>query len=335
MTNSPSDADGDADAVVAGAPSLPLPSLDELESAVLSARDAGARDGVWLILSALPSELRRTRGWLQLGRVLPPFAPRRRLPPPFAGRLVGRDVVLASVGMGTMAGENTPLLLEVVRADLRERNIAGALIVGFGGGLDPAMRAGDVAIADPCVDAVDATQTCVPDATLLAVLAHTCVEAAIEHKRAPVVTTPMVVESPADKRALADRADLQRDGVGPIAVDMETAAIAGALSDAGVPWAAARAVFDAADEVMPRALAPMALAAGPLAAARMTWILLTHPWLLPRLPSLGRANARATRRLHRLVLSFLMFAPYRESATAPAADSTSDADADSDVASTT
>jgi adenosylhomocysteine nucleosidase len=60
-----------------------------------------------------------------------------------------------------------------------------------------------------------------------------------------LLTVPAALESPAAKRAAA-RAS------GAIAVDMESAAVAGAAANAGVPFVALRVVVDALDDALPR-----------------------------------------------------------------------------------
>lgn len=93
-------------------------------------------DGPIVILSALSAELRHLRDDLDRVRGEPSVAGTA-----WRGRLRGRDVVLAQVGIGKVA---SALVATSVITEVRPRAL---LFTGVAGGLDPALAVGDVVVA--------------------------------------------------------------------------------------------------------------------------------------------------------------------------------------------
>ncbi len=111
-----------------------------------------------------------------------------------------------------------------------------------------------------------------------------------------------VIDSAADKAALSAR-------TGAVAVDMETAAIARACAEAGVPMLAFRVISDDAQTTLPvpgHLLWDLDAQKPPI--GRLLWHLLTHPGrigpFVHMIRSLGPARARLTETL-RLLLAHL------------------------------
>lgn len=121
--------------------------------------------------------------------------------------------------------------------------IEAAVCTGFAGALAHDLDARMLVVADPLLDAEGATHA-TPLADALADAAHT---ANLGFTRGALVTVPHVAETPDEKARL-------RTSLGALAVDMESAALASALAQRGIPAAAVRVVLDTAEEEIPGSL---------------------------------------------------------------------------------
>lgn len=149
-----------------------------------------------------------------------------------------REPTLAWIrtGMGPEAARRTALALPPLPID-------AAILVGFAGGLAPALAPGTLVVADPLLDeAGHAVPT-----PLATALAETARAAGIACVRGALLTVGQVVETPSEKSRL-------HVAYGALAVDMESAILATVLSERGIPAAAARVVLDAAEESVPASL---------------------------------------------------------------------------------
>ncbi len=182
--------------------------------------------------------------------------------------LAGAGVALHMSGMGAAAAERTG---EAV-ARLRPRALIAA---GFCGALSPDLEVGDLVGATEVVDR-DTGRRYRPDASL---------EEHLPGRAAVLVSVPRLVLDP------QERAEL--DGG---AVDMESAALARSAAAAGIPFAAVRAVTDAAHHRMPD-LQPFLDGRGRLRAGACTAHLIRHPREIPSLVRLAPAARRAGRSL--------------------------------------
>lgn len=160
-----------------------------------------------------------------------------------------------------------------------------SLVISFGlcGGLDPALRAGDLVIASAVVARADRFQTDRIWSDLL--------RAAIPRAFGGVIAgTDVALADPAAKR-------LCRDQTGAVAVDMESQVAARACLAAGVPLVVMRAVSDGAGRSLP-SLARIALdAQGHLSPLAILRSLIAQPSQIMRLPGLARDTGRAMSRL--------------------------------------
>lgn len=182
--------------------------------------------------------------------------------------LAGAGVALHVCGMGAAAAARTG-------AAVARRRPRAMIAAGFCGALAPDLRVGELVGAVEVVDEVSGRRFA-PDAALAAHLPG----------RPVVLTTAAHLV-----RDAAGRARLEGD-----AVDMETAALAAAAADAGIPFAAVRAVTDAAHHRMPD-LEPFLDAHGRLRPAACAAHLTRHPGQLAALARLGPAARRAGRSL--------------------------------------
>lgn len=138
------------------------------------------------------------------------------LPLYYGARINNVSLVIALAGIGDNAGKSTSRLLEFMP-------FGHAIIVGVAGGIDPDLKIGDVVVPTLVTD-LDTGKSYEP--TLRAGKAN-C---------GTLLTSSTVLT---DEQRLMD---LGADGIA--AIDMETATIARACSDKGVPWSVYRGISD-------------------------------------------------------------------------------------------
>jgi adenosylhomocysteine nucleosidase len=158
---------------------------------------------------------------------------------------------------------------------------------GTAGGLDPALSAGTLVLpqhvigADHSVFPVDGEwRKRLQDR----VAGHVATSSGILLESLSVFTHPL------QKQALAKRA-------GAVAVDMESAAVAQAAHQAGVPFMAVRVIVDLATTAIPSSALSAVDAYGRLQILPLVTSLLAHPAELPALITLGRAFRAAQKTL--------------------------------------
>jgi hopanoid-associated phosphorylase len=177
-------------------------------------------------------------------------------------------------------------------ADQLLRDGAAALVsVGMAGGLDPALRPGDLvvgsAVALPDGGQLGADRAWWP--TILAQLTRAV--GAAPGRRPQVVVGPVYGSETAILLTEAKQG-LFRD-TGAVAVDLESAAVAAAAAERGVPFAVVRAIADPAGRPVPA----LSLAGMGLEGEMRPWPvirgLLASPRHLPALIRLGRDTRRS------------------------------------------
>lgn len=175
-----------------------------------------------VVTFALPQESREFRRALRATKFAGPSSF-----PCWMGRLGDDEIAVAHVGVGpaSAAARAESLLAAMPHARF-------VIASGFAGGLDARLRVGDLVVA---------TNFSSP-----ALLGES---RAVAASRARVffgalISQPRPAETIAEKTALAS-------STGALAVDMETAAIAAACRDAGIPLLAVRAISDSASEPLP------------------------------------------------------------------------------------
>ncbi len=186
-------------------------------------------------------------------------------------RLARRWGLPVTVGGGGSAGAATS-------AAALAPQVLALVSFGLAGGLDPALRPGDLIVPSTIVDGDETWST---DPALNAALGG-CTGHVLRGGGAVLATV-------AAKQAA-------RAG-GAHAVDLESAAVARAATRHGLPFAALRAVCDAAGHALPHAALVALDGAGRIGILRVAAAVLAHPFELPALIALGRDAARARRAL--------------------------------------
>jgi adenosylhomocysteine nucleosidase len=179
----------------------------------MTARDA--KSGTLLLVAAFRWEvlplLRMQQGAKRLARDR------------FCFQLNGRPVVLAVSGAGAEnAYQTTRDLVESFQPE-------GVFSIGFAGGLQDALHAGDLFVADEVIEELTGQR-------------YACRKGLLPLSAAggSLLSARAVAASSASKEALARR-------WGAVAVDMESAGVARASNETGVPFGALKAITDALD----------------------------------------------------------------------------------------
>lgn len=176
-----------------------------------------------------------------------------------------------------------------------ERLLAGGAVAlvsfGIAGGLDPALLPGDLVLAERV-----AAPGCAPirtDPDWRARWAAAARAAGLRTVGGDLIESPRVVAGLADKRLLHLTS-------GAVATDMESYAVAAVAAEAGVPFAAVRAIADPAGRPLPRAAIGIIGPDGSPRVGRLILRLCVRPWECPELFRLRRDTDAALASLGRL-----------------------------------
>lgn len=196
--------------------------------------------------------------------------------PVILGTFGERQIAVCHTGIGA---ESCRTRVAVFLQDHRPEILISS---GFAGGLDPALKAGDLLVAENF-----------SDASLLAKMRE-------KNRNAGTLTTqPRVAETVADKAALAAQ-------TGASAVDMETAIIAELCARRGIPMLSLRGISDAATDPMPVSF-PVWFDAEkqkPRVAA-LLWELAAHPSKIPMFTKFVRGISFTRRQLTGLLFDLI------------------------------
>jgi nucleoside phosphorylase len=176
------------------------------------------------------------------------------------------ELVAGKTGIGTkLAAEATERMLDT-------RGVEHVMVVGIAGGMGSS-RVGDIVYPEVVVDKATG----------------------VEYRPSPLSDVPsrgrLVTHDD------FDMTDDERDALvadGFIAVDMETAAVAGVCERRDVPWSAVRSISDLVG-VTPGDVIALANADGTPNVGASIRYLVTKPWRIPRLVRLGLDSTRAAK----------------------------------------
>lgn len=217
--------------------------------------------GPTAFVCAMPMELRPLRGPLALQRS--DLLGERG----YTGTLGGRDVVALVTGMGTeLAAEGMARLLGAVTPER-------VVVVGITGAVDDETPIGTLVLPERVIDAATGREH-----------RHDVLGGAPAH--GALWTTDVITQAP-------ELPALRAKGV--VALDMETAAIALACEQVGVPWTVFRAISDrATDASVTDDVFHLAHQDGSPDLRAVARYVVRHPGRLPKLARMGRGAARAT-----------------------------------------
>ena len=171
--------------------------------------------------------------------------------------------------------------------ELIEKDAGALMSFGFCGGLSPELEAGTIVLADKIVQSSGESFSCdaVWRESLYALLAGTM---PITHSS--ILSAQAIAATPRGKQDLHQRTKMA-------AIDMESAGVASAAHERGIPFIALRAISDPANTALP----PLALTAidekGTLQPAAVLKSLLKHPTQISALPEMARNSKLATNAL--------------------------------------
>jgi adenosylhomocysteine nucleosidase len=204
------------------------------------------------------------------------------------------DFEVVVCGMGRQRAENAA-------RQLVARGVDGIVSWGIAGGLDSALDAGTVVLADRVLR-TDGSTIASDDAWRRR-LTET-IDGHVSVSTGSIFHSDEVLTSVENKRRTKEQ-------WAAVAVDMETGAIAAVAAESGLPWLAVRVVTDTASMGLPSAVTATSGADGRLRPAAIMKLVLC-PWIWPdlaRLAGSSRAAARSMRRLWSLAGPNLAMAP--------------------------
>lgn len=160
-------------------------------------------------------------------------------------------------------------------ARLIERGVSGLVSFGLAGGLDPALAPG--ALLVPAVVLLGEHSWNADPALMLRLGGPT---------PGAIYGGGAILATAADKSLLHAR-------TAAVAVDLESAAVARAAQQRGLPFAVLRAVCDPAGRDLPSAAVAALDGAGRVGVGRVAWAVMANPWQIRALIRLGGDAARA------------------------------------------
>ncbi|GJL96153.1 MAG: purine phosphorylase [Hyphococcus sp.] len=198
---------------------------------------------------------------------------------------VSASVDMTHVRIG-VSGANAARAEEIARA-FCEQGAAAIVSIGVSGGLDPALKPGDLVIGETVV-ADDGSIYGADNYFLSAIREHLPSGAIV----ATLFGADEIIDSAQKKAALFANH-------GAVAVDMESHGAARAAARAGAPFLAIRAIADPADRALPPAALGAVAPDGSTLVFKTLGAALSDPKQFPDLMKLGADSAAATKTLRR------------------------------------
>jgi len=148
------------------------------------------------------------------------------------------EVLVYQTGMGSKRAASS------TRSALRSFPISALINTGCCGGLDPELCSGSLVLADRILLDGNELGSCTTNPQWAQSLVRAARTADLVIRAGPIVTTLHPLGTAAAKQSVRERTSA-------IAVDMESAVVALAASEAGIPFACARVVLDEASVDLP------------------------------------------------------------------------------------
>lgn len=192
------------------------------------------------------------------------------------GLLHGKELLLLAGGMGQKrAGAGAEAIVRSWRPDL-------LVMAGVAGAL-----AADLRVAEVIAASTITTGEAAYAPSVLPALASGA------HRTGALLSLDQVLVTAEDKRKAVAALAYPR----PLAVEMETAAVAQVASRHGLPWTALRAVSDTAEESLPLDFNRLRTADGDLPTSRVAIAAVSNPAAIPGLIRLGKNTSLAAEAL--------------------------------------
>jgi hopanoid-associated phosphorylase len=190
-------------------------------------------------------------------------------------------------GLTVVCSGSSPRQLRDHMSGFDASSVRGIISFGVAGGLDPALRSGDVVIATEVVTSATRFQALTPPQDNLA---------ALQAGRRPRIVTAAVAGSEDVVLGQASKAEL-RARTGAVAVDMESHIAAAYAEDNGLPFAAVRVISDPASRALPQLAMDALKPDGQVDIWKVMRGIALNPLAIPALVSAGRDFNRALRSL--------------------------------------
>jgi nucleoside phosphorylase len=203
----------------------------------------------------------------------------------YEGIVGGRRFILAANGAGPkLATRATEIAMRAVSsADLSSSQLEAVISTGFCGGLDPALKVGDIVVAQEVLDL--SSDEHFPCGTLLGRLSQGI-----------VVSQDRIAVNLEEKQQLYAK-------TGGCAVEMEAAGVAARSKRAGLPFYCIKVISDAAADSFELDLNRMRTSEGRIARGKIIVHALARPNLLPGLFRLKRRTEEVARGLGEFLVS--------------------------------
>lgn len=201
--------------------------------------------------------------------------------------LVQEAKIAAGPGMTVICSSSDPQQLRILLADFDHTSIRGVISFGVAGGLDPALRSGDVVIA---TDVMAGMGRWVAAEALSEELIAGAGLGRQRVVRGGLAGVEKVVTGQVGKAAL-------RSETGAAAVDMESHIAADFAARAGVPFAALRVISDPASRALPEIATTAIKPNGDIDLRKVLRGVARNPLTIRALLSTGRDFNRALRSL--------------------------------------
>lgn len=190
-------------------------------------------------------------------------------------------------GLTVVCSGSSPRQLRDHMSGFNAASVRGIISFGVAGGLDPALRSGDVVIATDVVSGEDRWQALAPAEDDLAMLQVTGGPRIVSGRLAGSET---VVVGQSGKAAL-------REVTAAAAVDMESHIAAAYAEENGLPFAAVRVISDPATRALPQLAMDALKPNGQVDIWKVMRGIALDPMAIPALVSAGRDFNRALRSL--------------------------------------